>query len=91
MFDGVMLQAIFGLVVTILIIFAVAFIFKRFFAPLTMNKIKNKKIKVLEATMLDPRHRLFLVEWEGKEYMFLLGGQQPLQVDAKLSSQKKAE
>ena len=40
-------------------------------APLTLGS--NKRIKVKETTALDYRRRLFLVEFDDKEHLILLG------------------
>ncbi|MBI3419590.1 MAG: flagellar biosynthetic protein FliO [Proteobacteria bacterium] len=50
---------------------------------LSPDKGGGKKIQLLEATMLDSRHRLVRVRMENREHLILLGGASPVVVESR--------
>jgi len=77
-------QALFALVIVILLILVVAGVLRRF-GPMAQGGIRagrTRRLQVVESTLIDAKHRLVLIEKDGREHLLLLGNSSTLLVES---------
>ncbi|WP_413205282.1 FliO/MopB family protein [Rhodospirillum sp. A1_3_36] len=83
------LRFMLALVFVLGLLFALAYVLKRFAAPGMVRNRSAKRIKVLETLAVDPKRRLVLVRRDNVEHLLLVGGSTDLLVESGLPAREE--
>ncbi|MCF8481198.1 MAG: flagellar biosynthetic protein FliO [Rhodospirillum sp.] len=83
------LRFMLALVFVLGLLFALAYVMKRFAAPGMVRNRSAKRIKVLEALAVDPKRRLVLVRRDDVEHLLLVGGDSDLVVEGGIPAREE--
>ena len=77
---GTYVQALLALAVVIALILSAAGLLRRFGAlgAVGLRQGGGQRLRMVESTLLDPKHRLVLITKDDNEYLLLLGGSVPI-------------
>jgi flagellar protein FliO/FliZ len=85
------LRFMLALVFVLGLMFALAYVMKRFAAPGMVRNRSAKRVKVLETLAVDPKRRLVLVRRDGVEHLLLVGGSTDLVVESGLTAREEED
>jgi len=58
------------------------------FSGMVVKPLKNRRIRILESQMIDPKNKMILVRWDEQETLMMIGERCSLVIDSKKGEQR---